>query len=399
MSEYITNSAARKEQLKALVRELHTGGDLEEIKARFRKLIGQVSAVEIARLEQELIEEGLPAEEVQALCDVHVAVFQEGLAEEASPEMTPGHPVHTFKYENFAAGEVLSLLEQAVAALPASLERARSLAEQLAEIEHIYFRKENLLFPILERHGVTGPSKVMWGTHDEIRAQLKVLRQALREGQTERVREIFPPLAEAIRQMFYKEEHILYPTALKLLSDAEWLAIRDGSDEIGYCLIRPGDQWQPRVAQQAAPAAAPSAVGEGLLPLDTGALTLEQINLLLTHLPVDVTLVDEHDNVRYFSQGRQERIFVRTAAIIGRKVQNCHPPQSVHIVNRLLDEFRQGKRDVAAFWIQRDDKFVHIRYFALRDAEGRYRGTIEVTQDIAPLRQLEGERRLLDEEA
>jgi DUF438 domain-containing protein len=403
MSEYIDNSQRRKEALKQLILELHAGGDLQTIKARFARLVGQVSAVEIAQMEQELIREGLPAEEVKALCDVHVAVFQEGLQGEQTPETTPGHPVHTFKYENFAAGEVLQLLEEAVNGLPdpEALRRARTYAEQLAEINKIYLRKENLLFPFLEKHGVSGPSTVMWGIHDDIRAQLKALRQALQEGQVERVRAILPPLATAIRQMFYKEEHILYPTALKVLSEAEWLAIRNQSDAIGYCLIRPGDAWQPTVRE---PAELPgtnksydTAPAEGLLSLDTGALTPEQVNLLLTHLPIDVTLVDENDTVRYYSQGRQERIFTRTPAIIGRKVQNCHPPQSVHVVNKLLEQFRQGRRDSAEFWIQMHGKFVHIRYFALRDAQGKYRGTIEVTQDIGPLRALEGERRILDE--
>lgn len=403
MSEYIQNSQRRKEMLKQLIRDLHAGGDVEEIKARFRKLVGQVSSVEIAQMEQELISEGLPVEEVKELCDVHVAVFQEGLEGETSPEMTPGHPVHTFKYENFAAGEVLTLLEEAIGQLPDpdALKRARAFAGQLAQIEKIYLRKENLLFPFLEKHGVSGPSSVMWNTHDEIRAQFKELRGALQAGDVPRIREIFGPLANAIRQMFYKEEHILYPTSLKMLSEAEWLAIKNQSDEIGYCLIRPGDDWHPKVAESELPrsaaySAAHVVAGDDQIELDTGILTREQINLLLTHLPVDVTLVDENDTVRYFTQ-TPERVFVRTPAIIGRKVQDCHPPNSVHIVERLVNEMRNGQRDSAEFWIQMGEKFVHIRYFALRDAAGAYKGVIEVTQDVAHIRELEGERRLLAE--
>jgi PAS domain S-box-containing protein len=399
MSEYINNSAERKETLKKLILDLHDGGDLQEIKARFRELIGDISAVEIAQLEQSLIAEGLPVKEVQALCDVHVAVFQEALEGQASPEMTPGHPVHTFKAENFAAGQLLGLLDEAVAALPDgdALRRARAFAEQLGEIDKIYLRKENLLFPILERHGVTGPSSVMWATHDQIRDQMKTLRRALTKDDAEQVQEIFPPLAEAIRQMFYKEEHILYPTALRLLTDADWVAIRDQSGEIGYCLVRPGDQWHPEVEA----AELPSAQGDyvtptGQIPLNTGALTPEQINLVLTTLPVDVTFIDEKDEVRYFSQ-TLERIFIRTEAVIGRRVQNCHPPHSVHVVNRMLDEFRSGTRDSAEFWIQMGGKFIYIRYYPVRDGEGNYRGTLEVTQDITHIRKLEGERRLLDE--
>jgi uncharacterized protein len=236
----------------------------------------------------------------------------------------------------------------------------------------------------------------MWGIQDDIRAQIKALRTALGVRDAEQTRAIYTKAADAIRQMFYKEEHILYPTALKMLTEAEWVEIRDQSDEIGYCLVRPGDQWKP---QTQAAAAQPERLltPEDPLPLATGALTLEQINLLLTHLPVDITLVDENDTVRYFSQGKQDRIFTRTPAIIGRNVQNCHPPASVHIVNKLVAELKDGTRDVGEFWIQMGGKFVYIRYFALRDEQGRYRGTLEVTQDLAPLRALEGERRLLDE--
>ena len=130
-------------------------------------------------------------------------------------------------------------------------------------------------------------------------------------------------------------------------------------------------------------------------PLTTGDLTLQQINLMLMNLPVDITFVDENDTVRYFSE-TPERIFKRTAAIIGRQVQNCHPPASVDKVVEIVEDFRAGKRDLAEFWIQMDGKFIHIRYFAMRDAGGNYRGTLEVSQDVTEIRKLEGEKRLLD---
>jgi hypothetical protein len=135
----------------------------------------------------------------------------------------------------------------------------------------------------------------------------------------------------------------------------------------------------------------------GSLSLDVGALTPQEINWMLTHLPVDLTYVDQDDVVRFFSQTK-ERIFPRSPAIIGRKVQKCHPPASVHRVQRILDDFRAGRRDVAEFWIQMQGQFIHIRYFAIRDAEGEYQGTLEVSQDVTHIRALEGERRLLDEE-
>ena len=185
--------------------------------------------------------------------------------------------------------------------------------------------------------------------------------------------------------------------------------MRAQENEIGYFMVTPGNEWQvgqkaetPQASEpkpsepQSVLAVKTTEAVAGELPLNTGALTLEQINLMLCNLPVDITFVDENDTVRYFSQTRQ-RIFARTEAIIGRKVQNCHPPQSVGRVQKILDDFRTGQRSEADFWINMGEKMVYIRYFALRDAKNNYRGTIEVTQDIAAIRQLEGERRLLDD--
>lgn len=402
MSELIDNSKRRLATLRQMILDLHQGADPEAVKARFREQFSRVSAVEIAQMEQQLIADGLPPAEIRALCDVHVSIFEGAIETKDGQAIPPGHPVHTFQYENLALQELLTLLEQVMAQLPdaEALTRAKAHAEQLWEIDRLYTRKENLLFPFLERHGVTGPASVMWGIQDDIRDQIKALRRALDAGDAPLAQQIFPPLAQAIRQMFLKEEQVLYPTALRMLTEAEWAAIYEQSDAIGYCLVRPVAEWRPSVPAAALPKAAPTyeaAPSGGPLQLDTGLLTSEQLNLLLTHLPIDITMVDENDTVLYYTEGK-ERIFTRMPAIIGRKVQNCHPPASVHVVQKLLDEFRQGKRDSAAFWIQMGQKFVHIRYFALRDAEGRYRGTIEVTQDIAPLRALEGERRLLSEE-
>jgi DUF438 domain-containing protein len=282
--------------------------------------------------------------------------------------------------------------------------------EQLSSFPCHYLRKENLLFPILERYGFTGPSQVMWGIHDQIRDRLKKMQALLKENSTTdpavfamQLKEAFETFAVPMREMFYKEEKILFPAALERLTEAEWYSIRQQESELGYFRVQLGNEWKPaevKILEEeerffnhlSAGEAKPNAV----FNLSTGALTIEQINLLLTNLPVDVTFVDENDEVRFFSQTK-ERIFERQAAIIGRKVQMCHPPSSMDKVQRILDDFRAGKRDVAEFWIQMMGKFVHIRYFALRDKSGAYRGTIEVSQDVAPIRALEGERRLLND--
>ena len=384
----------RKALLKQLITDLHGDVDLAEMQRRFAALVGEVSAVEIAQIEQQLISEGLPVEEVRAMCDVHVAVFEQGLQSPENPELTPGHPVHTFKYENFALQELLTLMEETVAQLPGEqpLRALRSYAEQMMQFDRIYLRKEHLLFPFLEKHGVSGPTSVMWGIHDDVRNQARALRSALQVGSTTEIRAAFVPLAATMRAMIYKEENILYPTALKVLSAAEWLAIRDQSDEFGYCLIRPGDAWQPDVPEAERITAFPGPVGYqgGDISLEVGSLSPLQLAQMLRHLPVDLTFVDETDTVRFYSESLHGRIFARTPSVIGRKVQNCHPPTSVHIVNAILEGFRAGRRSSASFWITLNERFVHIRYFAVRDPEGSYLGALEMVQDVTEIRALEG---------
>lgn len=413
MSEASNNQLERKEALKQVIQQLHQGKSVEEVQEQFAALIEDVGAADIAEIEQALIEEGMPESEIQRLCDVHVAVFRDSLEQEEKPDTVPGHPVYTFLAENAAAGRVLDALEETLQTVknePSEdhLDKTKKQLEELREYEKHYLRKENVLFPFLEKHGFSGPSTVMWGIHDEIREDWKNLEDLLSEGPGDdreefgsRIDEVVEPLATAIREMFYKEENILYPAALERLSGEEWWQIRVQSPEIGYCYVTPGDQWPPE--ETALETLGALDKGEsprssaGLLHLDTGTLTPEEINLLLSHLPVEISFVDADDEVRFFSQGG-ERIFTRSPAVIGRKVQKCHPPASVHRVEEILDDFHAGRRDVAEFWIQMGGRFIHIRYFAVRDDKDTYRGTLEVVQDVTHIRELEGERRLLDGE-
>lgn len=409
MSELINNVTRRKETMKSVLRQLHKGRSVEAVLEEFGSLARETTSSEIAEIEQMLVDEGMPVEDIQRLCDVHVAVFQGGLEQQAAPETLPGHPIHTFRAENKMGLGFLNGLKQKIETYLLSpsaetLQPARFQLEKMCQYEVHYQRKENLLFPYLERYGFVGPSKVMWGIQDEIRGMFRKLDNLLASPAGERleeIRELYPQLDQAIRDMFYKEEKILFPAALGHLTLMEWVHMREQEDEIGFFSVQPGNQWpapQPeRSTEPGGSIPVSPVIPEGMLPLDTGVLSLEQINLMLCALPVDVTYVDENDVVRYFSQTR-ERIFPRLPAIIGRKVQNCHPQQSVGRVQQILDDFRAGRRDVAEFWIKMQERFIHIRYFALRDGQKRYRGTLEVSQDVAAIRSLQGERRLLDED-
>jgi DUF438 domain-containing protein len=209
-------------------------------------------------------------------------------------------------------------------------------------------------------------------------------------------------LAKMIDDMVTKEEKVLHPMAIDTLSDEEWAKIRAGEGDIGYAFVSDVPEWPTRVAGDEAGAAGAPAGGtttaaagdDGLLALNTGGLRLEELNLVLGVLPIDFQYVDEHDRVRFYSEGH--RIFPRSPGVIGRKVQNCHPPASVHKVQQIIDAFRAGEKDVAEFWIEMQGTFLHIRYFAVRDSGGAYRGVVETVQDVTAIRALEGQRRLLD---
>ena len=218
----------------------------------------------------------------------------------------------------------------------------------------------------------------MWGVDDEIRAGVKDAKTALTKY-TSSVDETVQKLEDVINkinEMIFKEE------------------IADESGEIGYCLTQPDGKWIPdriNVTKESKPEGI-----RGTIKLDTGVLTNTEINGILKHLPFDITFIDKDDVVKYFSQGK-ERIFARTKAVIGRKVQNCHPPASVHIVEKILEDFKSGKKDHEDFWIKMSGLYVYIRYFAVRDANGQYMGTMEVTQNINPIQQIQGEKRLMSE--
>ena len=407
MDETPTNSVEKQEILKGIIRDLHDGEDMEVLKERFRELSQGVEATEIAKMEQALMDEGMPAEEIKRLCDVHVEIFKEALEEQDRPGTPLGHPIHTFMKENRASEKVMSEISMFMGRMgqppgPEAFEEHRqalgTLIERLSEIDTHYTRKENQLFPMLEAHHFTGPSQVMWSIHDDIRANMKQAREAFSENDPVQTVTSLKEAIQAIRDMIYKEEHILFPTSLDMLTQKEWIKVKEGEADIGFAWVVPDQGWPKEIIEE--PEAKPTEPVEtlpdvaGALGLDTGRMTLEQINLMLTHLPVDLTFVDENDRVAYYSEG--ERIFPRSPAIIGREVRNCHPPKSVHIVNKILDAFKSGSRDTAAFWIELGGKFIYIRYFALRSTDGLYKGCLEVSQDVTGIRELEGERRLLD---
>lgn len=403
MSELMGESKERKEALKDIIRALHSGLSPREAKERFVREVGSVTSAEIAEMEQALINEGLSPDEVKRFCNVHALLFEDALRAAPGKEVGEVHPVYLFKLENREIERVTARLrtlagERGEFGEAGWGEEVRGLLERLRGLDIHYKRKEQLLFPYLERAGFFGPSKVMWAKDDEIRGLLKGAIEGLErgEGGEEWVRSRLNPLVEEVEGMIFKEEGILFPTSLEKLAVEDWVRILRESGEVGYAFIEPPrdvarmlEELERSVAE--APAIEPS----GRIALPTGFLAAAELASILNTLPVDLTFIDRDDTVRYFSAGKG-RIFVRTRSVLGRKVQNCHPPKSVAVVERILESFKRGERDSAEFWINLQGRLIHIRYFAVRDGSGSYLGTLEVTQDVTDIRALEGEKRLLD---
>ena len=258
--------------------------------------------------------------------------------------------------------------------------------------------KENLLFPFLEKKGWVGPSQGMWSFHDNLRDQFKMLRKNLEAFEWDIIAKNTPFLVDGIYRLLNVEETVLFPNALEILEETDWINMRQGEEEIGWMLsnapapfpenkyVHPSEDFTVREI--------PFSL-ENTSHYDEGYMTVEQVNLLFRTMPLDITYVDENDKVIFYNRG-EERVFPRSAGIIGREVKFCHPPKSVDTVLKILEEFRKGTKNESSFWINFKERLIYIRYFAVRDENKVYRGVIEMSQDITDIKKIEGEKRLLD---
>lgn len=397
----------KTKRLKAVIDALTAGENPEAVKKEFHDIIKTTDAVEVAAMEQSLIEDGLPVDELQKLCEVHADLFRAGLEKGGSIKQISGHPIHTYLAENKIARRKVKTLNRT--RLFGSLEALGAAVQELKPIITHYTRKENQLFPYLEKKNFTGPSRVMWGKHDEVREQFKLFDKASEENNSAQAKKIARVLAGKIKALFFMEEKILFPNAKRLLSEADWAEIRKGEDAIGFAWIRPGAEYDPvlvkpeKTSMYANFDQAVSSLTEktevqnplSLINLDVGKLPLEVLNLILTSLPVDFSFVDADDKVLYYSDN-PHRVFPRSPGVIGRDVRNCHPHKSVETVEKILDSFKKKEKTDASFWLELNGKFIYITYKPIYNKAGEYLGTLEMSMDATEIRSLEGRRTLLD---
>lgn len=402
MSEYINNGEYRQQVIKEIIKELHDGKTVDEVKQKFDDAFSGVSATEIGAAEQALIADGLPVSEIQKLCDVHAAVFKGSIEEiHMLQDVTdiPGHPTNVLKLENRV---IERLMEGKIKPYMPNLQDEEALSKlkegliELLKIDIHYSKKENLYFPYMEKKGTTAPPQVMWGVDDEIRAKIKELIAVLDSDikNLELFKEEVNNLLIRVEEMIFKEENILLPMLLDMLSEEEWKHIADDSDEIGF-IIDNVAVWNPETKKELEQKQDEPTL-EGVVRLSTGEFKIEELERVFNALPLDITFVDKDDKVKYFSQ-TPDRIFPRTKAVLGRDVSNCHPPASVHVVTDIVNDFKSGLKDHEDFWIPKGNYFIYIRYFAVRSEAGEYLGVLEVTQDIKPIQNITGEKRLISE--
>lgn len=393
---------SKKDQLKDLITQLHDGVELEDVKKQFREEFGHISSAEIANLEQSLILDGTPVHEIKQLCNVHAEVFTGNkndlhLLDQIDKEA--GHPLFVFRKENqgimeFLNEEVKVLLDAYRKDYDDKVAKSlRSSMVELYKIDRHYQRKENLFFPYLERASFNGPPQVMWAKDDEIRDLIKAAQKdsLKRESLVEHVEN----LIYEVEQMVIKENEILAPMLIDHIDDEDWLLIAKESSNFAYAFcdsiegaslsdintwIQSQEENESLKSSDASDSKRKAIRDEINLP--SGRLTLDQLNYMLNTSPQDFTFIDAEDKVLYFSEGKNP-VFPRTRTIIGRDVRLCHPPKAIPVVEQLLQDFKNNLKDEEVRYLMKDDKAFLIRYFAVRDEDNQYLGTLETTEDIS----------------
>jgi len=311
--------------------------------------------------------------------------------------LTKGHPIQNYLDETALIHKIADEIIQID--IEKEYQKFYNALNQLATIERRFERKENQLFPFLEKKGWIGPSQNMWSFHDIIRQIFRIVRQNIEDKNFISAKHNTELAVQNINRLLEVEETVLFPYALEMLSNDDWKVMRDGEDEIGWMLTDAPPKYpnEPEYIHPSQDIERRTDVvfDEKAVHYDEGYMTVEQVNLLFKTLPVDLTYVDENDKVIFYNRG-DERVFPRSAGIIGREVRFCHPPKSVDTVLKILEAFRKGEQNEASFWINFKERLIYIRYFAVRNSEKEYKGVIEMSQDITDIKQIDGERRLLE---
>lgn len=415
MSEFINNTEKRISDLYAFTNGIINKEKGSLLVKKYQKAIDNVQAMDVVILVDRLMEKGIELSELKTAINKTLNMFYSALIAKAVPDYNTVPFLKSMADENTELNHRLIALRPDIKEINSkyigeteknlALQSIREKVNELTEFEVHYVKKENIFFPYVEKHLKDYRClPMMWSYHDDIRGFAKEIIAMIDSGEInmKRLNRLLGDLFFTMYAIRFREEYILFPVVFDLIPESDWAEMMEQSFEEGFAFI----DTPEKIKNQASPTpgklsrTSKKIFGKNelsgvLLDFETGLVNIEQAIMMLNHLPVDMTLVDENDEVRYFSTPGH-RIFPRSKAIIGRKVENCHPPSSVHIVTELLDEFKAGNKDKESFWIQMGEKFILIQYFALRDENGVYKGTLEVSQDVSEIRSLTGEKRLME---
>ena len=412
MSEFINNTENRINDLTAFVNGLINKEKGSELIKQYADAIDHVQPFDVVATVDRLMKQDLNIEEVKSAVNKALNMLYRGLVSAKIPDYSAIPFLSSMVRENNELNHRLIEMRPLIKAfnqknidVEARQDILNEISDRVFELQQFevhYVKKENILFPYVEKYlKEYGCLPLMWAYHDDIRRFAKEIIEIIDNENTDlkRLNRLLGDLFFVMYAIRFREEYILFPVIFTLIPDKIWDEMMKQSMEEGFAFIEKPDlitiaaekETRSQEAQQVTAITSPNAV----LDMGTGLLKLEQAVMMLNHLPVDMTFVDENDEVRYFSTPGH-RIFPRSKAIIGRLVENCHPPSSVHIVKELLDAFKAGTKTKESFWIQMGPKFILIQYFAVHDEIGAYRGTLEVSQDISDIKMLEGEKRLMD---
>ena len=387
---------------------------LEEGRKEVAERVGKIRPFHLAFIEQTLIEH-TDEECIRENMAQKIQLF-EGYMDYSRPNVPEDHPLSRYYQENEEMKRLLLAVEDLVQ-YPVIKNQWLELFDQLRKYPIHYSRKQNQLYPLLEQKGFDRPTTTMWTFDDMVRDNIRDAYNLLEAGNEEEFIKSCKKLVFYGRDLMEKEETILYPTSYAMITAEEFEDMKEGDLEIGYAFFTPAEKRVKGTTVAGKPTDTPasstpeaagfatdlqqllskygySAGGSEKLDVTTGKLTLEQINLIYQHLPFDISFVDENELVCFYSD-TDHRIFPRSKNVIGRQVMNCHPRKSAHVVREVIDKLRSGEQDKAEFWINKPGFFIYIIYVAVRDAEGNFRGVIEVMQDCTHIRSLEGSQTLL----
>ena len=405
--------------------------DYLEGKRNFEKTVSLVESSfetitpeEFAYSEQEIKELGFDDEVVHDKMNNLLDIFKSKIVQ-VEKKLPKGHPIMTYREENDAIKSVIKeMKEEAIKNNQERFIKNRwlELYDKIYEFNKHLARKQHQLFSLLEKKGFDRPSRIMWSFDNAVRDSISQARRLLDEGKIEEFMNQQEKVWELTIDIMDKEEQILYPTSLELITEEEFRNMRIGDDEIGYCLIGKPEGFYPESEKNGKKEQSDeesikdnqdnlmnelvsllSKYGmerksmnktDEVFDVKQGKLTLEQINLIYQHLPIDLSFVDENEIVKFYSDTKH-RVFPRSKGIIGRDVKNCHPRESVHTVEQIIDAFRNGEQDEAEFWLEMNGKFIYIYYVAVRNHDGEFRGVLEMMQDATRIRSLTGSRKLL----